>query len=174
MLLCPWDSPGKNTGVGCHLPSPGDLLHPGIETAAPATPSLQANSLPGEPQRGAGWGSPCCRLHPCSFIYLSCAGSLLQSMGSVMQHHADRAFSSCHGRVGSGWGASLVVGHGLECTGMVAAVWASRLVERVPSCPAACDPLVSQPRIEPTSRSLAGGLSTTGPPGKFCNLFIYT
>ena len=28
-LLCPWDSPGKNTGVGCHallLPNPG-LLH---------------------------------------------------------------------------------------------------------------------------------------------------
>ena len=21
-LLCPWDSPGKNTGVGCHYPSP--------------------------------------------------------------------------------------------------------------------------------------------------------
>ena len=57
MLLCPWDSPGKNSGVGCHLPSPGDLLHPGIETAAPSTPSLQANSLPAEPQRGAGWGA---------------------------------------------------------------------------------------------------------------------
>ena len=23
--LCSWDFPGKNTGVGCHLPSPGDL-----------------------------------------------------------------------------------------------------------------------------------------------------
>ena len=22
-LLCPWDSPGKNTGVGCHFPDPG-------------------------------------------------------------------------------------------------------------------------------------------------------
>jgi len=21
-LLCPWDSPGKNTGVGCHFPTP--------------------------------------------------------------------------------------------------------------------------------------------------------
>ena len=26
-LLCPWDSPGKNTGVGL----PGDLPNPGIE-----------------------------------------------------------------------------------------------------------------------------------------------
>ena len=22
-LLCPWDSPGKNTGVGCHFPLQG-------------------------------------------------------------------------------------------------------------------------------------------------------
>ena len=29
-LLFPWDSPGKNTGVGCP-PSPGDLPNPGIE-----------------------------------------------------------------------------------------------------------------------------------------------
>ena len=34
-LLCPWDSPGKNTGVGCHFPSPGDLPDPGIKTASP-------------------------------------------------------------------------------------------------------------------------------------------
>ena len=31
-LLCPWDSPGKNTGVG----SPGDLLDPGVEPVSPA------------------------------------------------------------------------------------------------------------------------------------------
>ena len=30
--LCPWDSPGKNTGVG--IPSPGDLPNPGIEPVA--------------------------------------------------------------------------------------------------------------------------------------------
>ena len=29
--LCPWDFPGKNTGVGCHFPSPGNLPNPGIE-----------------------------------------------------------------------------------------------------------------------------------------------
>jgi len=27
-LLCPWDSPGKNTGVGCHV-----LLHPWLSHA---------------------------------------------------------------------------------------------------------------------------------------------
>ena len=40
-LLCPWDSPGKNTGVGCHflfqeeeIP-PGHLPGPGIEPTSP-------------------------------------------------------------------------------------------------------------------------------------------
>ena len=36
----PWDSPGKNTGMGSH--SPGDLPNPGIE---PRSPALQADSL---------------------------------------------------------------------------------------------------------------------------------
>ena len=31
-----WDFPGKNTGVGCHSPSPGDLPDPGIEPMSPA------------------------------------------------------------------------------------------------------------------------------------------
>ena len=30
-ILCPWDFPGKNTRVGCHFLSPGDLPDPGIE-----------------------------------------------------------------------------------------------------------------------------------------------
>ena len=48
----PWDSPGKNTGVGCHCPPPGDLPDPGIE---PRSPALQADSLPLSHQ-----GSPYC------------------------------------------------------------------------------------------------------------------
>ena len=38
------DSPGKNTGVGCHTP-PGDLPNPGIE---PRPQALQMDSLPSE------------------------------------------------------------------------------------------------------------------------------
>ena len=42
-LLCPWDSPGKDTGVGCYallqawhgLPDPGRLPDPGTEPASP-------------------------------------------------------------------------------------------------------------------------------------------
>ena len=42
-LLWPWDSPGKNTGMGCHFPSPGDLLDPGTK---PMSLTWQADSLP--------------------------------------------------------------------------------------------------------------------------------
>ena len=38
-------SPGENTEVGCHFPSPGDLPYPGNE---PGSPALQAESLPSE------------------------------------------------------------------------------------------------------------------------------
>ena len=41
-LLCPWNSPDKNNGVGSHSLLPD----PGIE---PGSPALQADSLPFEP-----------------------------------------------------------------------------------------------------------------------------
>jgi len=44
-LLCPWNSPGKNTGVGSHSLLQADLPHPGIK---PESPALQADSLPSE------------------------------------------------------------------------------------------------------------------------------
>ena len=48
-LLCPWDSPGKNTGVGCHFPSPGDLPDPGIEPMSPVlTDGLFTTEPPGK------------------------------------------------------------------------------------------------------------------------------
>ena len=39
-LLSPWDSPGKNTGVGCHALPPGDLPDPGIEPKSLRFPAL--------------------------------------------------------------------------------------------------------------------------------------
>ena len=50
------DSPGKNTGVGCHFLSSGDLLDPGIERMSPM---LQVDSLPLSHQ-----GSPDVCLYP--------------------------------------------------------------------------------------------------------------
>ena len=38
-LLCPWDSPDKNTGVGCHF-LPPDLPDPGIGPESPVRPAL--------------------------------------------------------------------------------------------------------------------------------------
>ena len=42
-LLCLWDSPGKNTEVGC--PHPRDLPDPRIELVSPTAPALQVDSL---------------------------------------------------------------------------------------------------------------------------------
>ena len=39
-LLCPWGSPGKNTGVGLLCPPPEDLPDPGIKPASLASPAL--------------------------------------------------------------------------------------------------------------------------------------
>ena len=41
------------------------------------------------------------------------------------------------------------------------------------SCSAACEVLVPQPRIKPTSPALKGRFLTTGPPGKFLGLPIF-
>ena len=45
-LLCPWDFPDKNTGVGCHFLFQVYLCNPGIKRGSPA---LQADTLPSEP-----------------------------------------------------------------------------------------------------------------------------
>ena len=45
-FLCPWDSPGKNTGVGTHFILQGIFPEPGIK---PGCSALQADSLPSEP-----------------------------------------------------------------------------------------------------------------------------
>ena len=44
-LLCPWDSPGKKTGVGLPCPPPGDLPRPGIEPASPPSPASAGGFL---------------------------------------------------------------------------------------------------------------------------------
>ena len=45
-FLCPWDFPGKNTGVGVTFRLPGDLPDSGIEPASFVSPALQADALP--------------------------------------------------------------------------------------------------------------------------------
>ena len=43
------DSPGKNTGVGCHALLQGVFPIPRFQGIKPGSPTLQANSLPSEP-----------------------------------------------------------------------------------------------------------------------------
>ena len=48
-LLCPWDSPGKNTGVGCCFLLPGILPTQGSNPHLLCLLHWQADSLPGKP-----------------------------------------------------------------------------------------------------------------------------
>ena len=48
MFLCPWDSPGKNTGVGCHALLQGIFPTWGLNPCLPVSPALQVDSLPTE------------------------------------------------------------------------------------------------------------------------------
>ena len=45
-LLCPWNSPGKNTGVGCHFLLQGIFLSQGLNQCLLDLLHLQADSLP--------------------------------------------------------------------------------------------------------------------------------
>ena len=53
-LLCPWDSPGKNTGVGCHFLLQGILLTQGSN---PRLLHWQKNSLPRSCQESPEYSS---------------------------------------------------------------------------------------------------------------------
>ena len=50
-FLCPWDSPGKNTGVGCHFLLQGDLPNSGMEAESPASPALAGGFFTTDPSQ---------------------------------------------------------------------------------------------------------------------------
>ena len=50
-LLCTWDSPGKNTGVGCHFLLQGNLPDPRIELESPESLELAGGFFTTEPSR---------------------------------------------------------------------------------------------------------------------------
>ena len=67
MLLCPWDSAGKNTGMGCHA-----LLTQGLNPF-PVYPWLLVDSLPMR-----HWGSPKLRV-------MFCLANILRSLSFDLQ-----------------------------------------------------------------------------------------
>ena len=58
LFLCPWNSPGKNRGVGKPFPFPVDLPNPCIE---PRSPVLKADSL---------LSKPFASTHICTFVHV--------------------------------------------------------------------------------------------------------
>ena len=52
-LLCPWDSPGKNTGVGCHALLQRNLSDSGIKSTSPMFPALTGRFFTTSPIWGA-------------------------------------------------------------------------------------------------------------------------
>ena len=50
-VLCPRDSPGKNTGVDCHTLLQGIFPTQGLNSWLPVSPALLEDSLPTEPLR---------------------------------------------------------------------------------------------------------------------------
>ena len=54
-VLCPWESPGKNTGMDCHALLQGIFPTQGSNPTAPVSPALQVHSFPtellGKPKR---------------------------------------------------------------------------------------------------------------------------
>ena len=52
-LLCPWDSPSKNTGVGCHTILQGIFLTQGSNLCLPCLLHWQGGSLPLAPPGGS-------------------------------------------------------------------------------------------------------------------------
>ena len=73
-LLCPWDSPGKNTGVGCHFPlqcmkvkSESEIAQSCLTLSDPMDYSLPDSSIHGIFQaRVLEWGAIASTHFPCS------------------------------------------------------------------------------------------------------------
>ena len=86
-LLCSWDFPGKNTGVGCQFLLKGIFLIQCSEPKSPASPALACRFViiepPGEPFHSQSWinGYNCTR-SSFSFPSFSAPPSLLPSLPS--------------------------------------------------------------------------------------------
>ena len=111
-VLCPWDSPGKNTGVGCRALLQGifggDLPHPGIEpTLSYASCISRQVLLPPEPP-GKPLPSPKCR------AYFHTSSRLAGWSQKLRFGVLFLFFSFSHKKLGSSWGVQKVLGRGIE------------------------------------------------------------
>ena len=75
----PWESSGKNTGVGCHFLLQGIRPNPGMEPESPVSAALQADSLPAE----SLGKPPVCYLYYCRKKPLELHSSFIQSLSTL-------------------------------------------------------------------------------------------
>ena len=83
-LLYPWDSPGKNTGVGCHFLLQEDLPNPEVESGSPISSVLQADSLHTEPSRKL---ITCCQIMDVWWHWLNTVVTSVLEKGKLMDGH---------------------------------------------------------------------------------------
>ena len=97
-LLCPWDSPGKNTGVGCHVLLQGIFL---TQESNPRLLHRQAGSLPLVPP-GKSIGTPTCTpncppsvwgFFVCLFVHFWVFGHSVQHAGSLFPDRVSELYS---------------------------------------------------------------------------------
>ena len=99
-LLCPWDSPDKNTGVGC-LCNPGDLPNSGIKPMSTMFPALAGGLFATEPP-GKTHYAPSSKSSICSSV--PSQGGLFWSSHDLMWycftqlHFLYRIYSTLHDR----------------------------------------------------------------------------
>ena len=94
-VLCPWDSPGKNTGVGCHALLQGIFLTQGLNPRLLSLLHWQAGSLP-----LASPGEPPCLMYLAFYfsvlsVLLSPETLLSHNIGDEMLHNSIRRMDPC-------------------------------------------------------------------------------
>ena len=106
---------------------------------------------------------------PSGIFLLQCVVSLLRCLGFSLVVVCRCSLSGCGARAPDCMGSAVFGMRALSLRCMSSIAVAHGL-----SCPVACGILVPQLGIEPASPALeGGGFSTTGPPGKSQNYFIF-
>ena len=83
--FCPWDSPGKNTGVGCHFLPEGifSVPKPGIKPMSLMSPALAGRFF----NTSSPWEAPSVNFRPLMFNYSVSAWKFSYHLEQCLAHH---------------------------------------------------------------------------------------
>ena len=151
-FACNGKSPGQNTGVGCHFPSPGDLSDSGIEPMSPVSSALAGGFFttmpPGTDSMGWGMVLKCGIKHIILVTFNFCDLKIFCATCYADWHYFNFVcVCGCAGSLLWHMRFSLVAAGSL-------------------CCPMGCGILVPQLGVKPMSPALEDRFLTTGPPGK--------